>query len=180
MQPTWRVQGLLPEGVCTPRLYGWAIPPMSLSSYRHHGHRQQLDGIGAHSEAQVLEAEDFIHSAPPTQLETPKSLFFFARSKTAAAEICHLKRHDSKIAVRRIPPVLPQEEPEDGQAQKPGNVRHAREGRSPRARRAVLQTALSWRLGQAASETRRKGRYFPAFVHWSTQSFTVSYHRRPF
>jgi len=87
---------------------------MSLSSYRHHGHRQQLDGIGAHSEAQVLEAEDFIHSAPPTQLETPKSLFFFARSRTAAAEICHLNRHDSKTAVRRIPPLLRKKNPKTG------------------------------------------------------------------
>src|SRR5207248_131161 len=47
--------------------------------------------------------------------------------------------HDPQAQVGRVPAVLAEGGPQDGQAAQPGHVRHARRGREARARRAVFQ-----------------------------------------
>src|SRR5262245_52216776 len=49
-------------------------------------------------------------------------------------------RHDPQAEVRRVPPLLKEDRPEDRQATEPRHVRHARASRAARARGAVLQT----------------------------------------
>src|SRR6266481_2621202 len=52
--------------------------------------------------------------------------------------------HDDKeVEVRRVPPVLSQEESKNWQASQPGDLHISGEGQGPRTRRAVLQATLA-------------------------------------
>lgn len=53
--------------------------------------------------------------------------------------------HDPKIAVRRIPALFPQNQPENRQAPQPRNFQIARSGGEARARRTILQAPLKLR-----------------------------------